>query len=63
MEKIKELQPKAVIFVQAIMRVTKGKSESDAMYSNDRINLRNEKLAEFADRKRVFYIDINEKIE
>ena len=61
-DKIKELQPKAVIFVQAIMRVTKGKSESDAMYSNDRINLRNEKLAELADRKRVFYIDINEAL-
>lgn len=61
-EKIKELQPKAVIFVQGIMRVTKEKSESDAMYSNDRINLRNEKLAELADRKRVFYIDINEAL-
>ena len=61
-EKIKELQPKAVIFVQGIMRVTKEKSESDAVYSNERINLRNEKLSELADRKRVFYIDINEAL-
>ena len=61
-DRIKELQPKAVIFVQGIMRVTKEKSESDAVYSNDRINLRNEKLAELADRKRVFYIDINEAL-
>ena len=61
-EKIKELQPKAVIFVQAIMRVTKDKSERDAVYSNERINLRNEKLAELADRKRVFYLDINEAL-
>ena len=59
-EKIKELQPKAVIFVQGIMRVTKEKSDSDTVYSNDRINARNEKLAELADRKRVFYIDMNE---
>lgn len=61
-DKIKELQPKAVIFVQGIMRVTKEKSESDAAFSNDRINLRNEKIAELADRKRVFYIDMNEVV-
>lgn len=61
-EKLKELQPKAVIFVQAIMRVTKEKSESDAVFNNDRINLRNDRLAELADRKRVFYLDINEAL-
>lgn len=61
-EKIKELQPKAVIFVQGIMRVTKEKSEQDAVFNNDRINQRNEKIADLADGKRVFYIDMNEVV-
>ena len=61
-EKIKELQPDAVIFVQGIMRVTKEKSEKDKIFNNEGINLRNEKIAELADNRTVFYIDMNEAV-
>lgn len=61
-EKMKELQPDAIIFVQGIMRVTKEKSEKDTIFNNEGINLRNDRIAKLADGKRVFYIDMNEAV-
>lgn len=61
-EKFKELQPDAVIFVQGIMRVAKNKSDTDPIFNNAGINERNERIAGLADNKRVFYIDVNEVV-
>lgn len=61
-EKMKELQPDAIIFVQGIMRVTKEKSENDKIFNNEGINLRNERIAELADNQTIFYIDMNEAV-
>lgn len=61
-EKFKELQPNAVIYVQGIMRVAKEKSDTDAIFNNPGINLRNEHIAQLADNKKVFYIDVNEAV-
>ena len=47
--KFKELQPDAVIFVQAIMKVTKDKSDKA-------------RIAELADNRTVFYLDVNEVV-
>ncbi len=61
-EKFKELQPDAVIYVQAIMKVTKAKSDSDAIFNNEGIEARNERIRQLADNIRVFYIDVNEVV-
>lgn len=58
--KFKELQPDAVIFVQAIMKVTKDKSDKDPIFNNPGIEERNARIAELADNRTVFYLDVNE---
>lgn len=60
--KFKELQPEAIIYVQGIMRVTKEKSDSDKIFNNQGIQMRNERIAGLADNQTVFYIDMNEVV-
>jgi hypothetical protein len=59
-QRIRELQPDALIFIQGIMHVTAHKSDVDKYFNNDNINRRNEALSELADNKTIFYIDMNE---
>lgn len=61
-EKFKSLQPDAIIYVQAIMHVTKKKSDSDPIFNNQGIDARNQRIQELADGVRVFYIDVNEVV-
>lgn len=61
-QKLRSLQPDAIIFVQGIMRVAKEKSENDAIYNNEGINARNERIAALADGETIFYIDVNEVV-
>lgn len=61
-DRFKVLQPDAVIYVQGIMRVTQEKSDSDAIFNNPGIQLRNERIAQLADNVKVFYIDMNEVV-
>lgn len=61
-EKIRELQPEAFIFLQGIMKVTAEKSNSDSIFNNQGIQARNERIAELADGITVFYIDVNEVV-
>lgn len=61
-ERFKELQPHAIIYVQGIMRVTQKKSESDPIFNNPGIQVRNERIAQLADNRTVFYIDMNEVV-
>ncbi len=61
-EKIRQLQPDAVIFVQGIMRVTGEKDESDPIFNNTNINEKNEAIATLADNRNIFYIDVNEVV-
>lgn len=61
-EKFMELQPDAIIYVQAIMKVTKSKSDNDPIFNNEGITARNERIAELADGQKVFYIDENEVV-
>ena len=60
--KLSELQPDAIIYVQGIMCVTKEKSDSDEIFNNTGIRLRNERIAQLADNIRIFYIDMNEVV-
>lgn len=62
-EQVRQLQPNAVIFVEAIMHVTQSKDAENTYINNQEINARNEKLKELADNQTVFYIDENEAMD
>ncbi len=56
---VRALQPDAVIYLQANLRVTKNRSESDSIYNNTKINRINSAVAAYANNKDIFYIDVN----
>lgn len=57
---IRQLQPDAIIFVQAIMRVGAEKNADDQIFNNTNINIRNVELATLHDGQNIFYVDVNE---
>lgn len=61
-DKIHELEPDALIFVQGVMRVTEEKGATDAIFNNNNINARNNAIATLADNVQIFYIDMNEGV-
>lgn len=61
-EKIRQLQPDAIIFVEGIMRVTGEKDANDPIFNNANINEKNDAIAELADNRDIFYIDVNEAV-
>lgn len=60
--RIRELQPDAVIYIQSIMHVAGEKDQTDPVYNNRNIDLRNQPLMQLADNQNVFYLDINEAL-
>ena len=58
-ESLRALQPQAYIHIQANLHVTQAKSDSDKLYTNANINRLNEALAQLADDRAVFYMDVN----
>ncbi|MCC2876093.1 GDSL-type esterase/lipase family protein [Lachnoclostridium pacaense] len=58
-EKIKELQPSAVIILEANLHVTSGKSSQSSLYNNEKINLLNSEIANIAAATGSYYIDVN----
>ncbi len=58
--RIRELQPDAQIYIQGIMHVTAAKSNKDKVFKNSTIDERNAAIAELADNQHVFYINMNE---
>ncbi|RKM61961.1 acylhydrolase [Butyrivibrio sp. CB08] len=63
LDRIVELQPDAIIYIQGIMHVTAEKANGDKNFNNEKINARNEALAQLADQKTIFYIDMNEAVD
>lgn len=61
--RIRQLQPQAIIYVQSIMHVTQSKDEAGTDINNVNINERNEKLKTLADNVNVFWIDENEAFD
>ncbi|MCH5280427.1 MAG: acylhydrolase [Lachnospiraceae bacterium] len=61
-ERIMELQPDAIIYLEAIMRVSTERSEQGDYIYNEGIDERNERIAALADNKRIFYLDVNEVV-
>lgn len=62
-DRIRELQPDAMIFIQGIMHVSEKKSRQDKYFTNPNINERNEALSQLADNKTIFYMDMNEAVD
>lgn len=58
--RIKQLQPQAIIYIQSIMHVTQSKDDANTAVNNNNINARNEKLKTLADNVNVFWLDENE---
>lgn len=60
--KLQELQPDAVIYLQAIMRVSCERSAKGDYINNEGIDLRNEEIEKLADNEKIFYLDVNSVI-
>lgn len=61
-DKVRELQPGAVIYIQSLLPVTREKSEADAIYNNPKIQEYNELLLELAKEKQVCYLNVQESV-
>ena len=55
---LRELQPDALIYIQAIFHTSQKKSDT-TIYNNDTINARNEAISHIADGEHVFFVDCN----
>lgn len=58
--KVRQLQPEAIIFIQANLHVTIERTISDEIFNNDNINIFNSEIARLADGEGIFFIDANE---
>lgn len=56
---LQELQPDAIIYLQAIMKVTSERSAQGDYITNEGIEARNEEIAKLADDRNIFYLDVN----
>ena len=57
---VREMQPNAVIYIQANLHVTKSRSDTDDIFNNKNIDRFNSAISEFANGSDIFYIDVNE---
>ena len=57
-QRVKELQPGAVIYLQSILPVTQEKSDSHAYFTNENIVRYNGLIAQVAEEQQVFYLDV-----
>ena len=62
-ERIKESQGNAIIYLCANMHVTEEQSQKDEIYNNQNVNRVNEMISGLADNERIFYIDVNERFD
>ncbi|SDI29660.1 GDSL-like Lipase/Acylhydrolase family protein [Pseudobutyrivibrio sp. 49] len=61
--RILEIQPDALIFINSTMHVTKEKSEGDPLYNNGNINVRNAALFDLIDYQHIFYLNVNDMLD
>ncbi len=55
--KLREYEPRAVIYVHAILPVTAEKSEKDKAHNNPNIRVRNASLEKFAKSQKAYFLD------
>lgn len=56
---IRQLQPDAILFIEANLHITKEKSDTSDIFNNDNINRFNEAVSKLADNEHIFYLDVN----
>lgn len=59
LERLQELQPDAIIYLESIMKVSSERSAQGDYINNEGIEARNAEIEKLADQKKVFYLDIN----
>ena len=59
---LRELQPDAIIYLQAIIKVTAERSAKGDYITNEGITARNEGIARLADNEKVFFLDVNPEV-
>ena len=62
-EQVRNLQPDAVIFVEAILHVTADKDAEGTYINNAEINARNQEIQKLADDHDIFWLDANEVMD
>lgn len=62
LDRVKELQPGAIIYIQSGMKVTAKRSAKNDMVTNAGIEERNELIQTLADDEQVFYLNVNEAV-
>ncbi|MBR6650922.1 MAG: acylhydrolase [Clostridia bacterium] len=58
-EKIREAQPEAVIYLQANLHITTSRSDVDEVFNNTRLNILNSEMAALANGEDIVYLDAN----
>lgn len=56
---LQELQPDAIIYLQAIMKVSAERSAKGDYIYNEGIEQRNAEIAKLADNRQIFFLDVN----
>lgn len=59
-DRIQELQPEAILFLEANLHISRKKSESSDIYNNSNIDHFNQAVKGMADGRQRFYLDVNE---
>ena len=62
LRKFQKWQPDAVIYIQGIIPVMKEKSSEDAIFNNVNINVKNVAIAQLADGRDIFYLDVSSSL-
>lgn len=62
-QKIRKMQPNALIFLEGNMHVTEKRNENDNIFNNKNINKLNKRIQLMSDSKKIFYIDINKEFD
>ena len=55
---LRAMQPRAIIYIQAILPVTQVKSQTDRVHCNENIRKRNENLKSFAEVMKCYFVDV-----
>lgn len=58
-DKIMELQPQAILFIQANLHITSSKSAKSDIYNNENINRLNDSMKAIAEERNLMYLDVN----
>ena len=61
-DKIREINPDAAIYIQSIIPVSKWKDSNDEVYTIANVNRLNTQLRALADEKEVHYVDVAEGV-